>query len=466
MKTIKKKILIPFLALIIVIPIVTLLFFNIAMRIYINNSARQGLRNTVQTMNTLIKKELIETPSDFSNNAVDKAFSNINGALRASKLAANTELLLFNKKLALVYPRSLTGTFIDKGLTEKITQILTSATKNKIYTLRSNGKNYIMSGYKLTNMTLGRTSHIVFVSSLNSADVLINTINFILLLIMLLGIGIGIYIANRVSNRISKPVTQLCEITEDIGRGEFLLPKHNTDITELSNLYQSINAMSSRLDTYNTAQKAFLQNASHELRTPLMSIQGYAEGIINGVLPDTRHAAEIINSESKRLNTLVDELLTLSRIENQTYSKQMEKHNLSDMVREYVQRLDGFMIKEKKQLMINLPDYAIYVCADDHLLSQAVMNIASNCIRYAQSTVTISILDQNQDVILRITDDGNGIREADLPHIFERFYKGQGGNFGLGLAISKSAVEFMGGSISAYNGDAGAIFEIKLQISN
>src|SRR5450756_1525080 len=112
MKTIKKKILIPFLALIIVIPIVTLLFFNIAMRIYVNNSARQELRNTVQTMNTLIKKELIETPSDFSNNAVDKAFSNINGALRASKLAANTELLLFNKKLALVYPRSLTGTFI------------------------------------------------------------------------------------------------------------------------------------------------------------------------------------------------------------------------------------------------------------------------------------------------------------------------------------------------------------------
>jgi len=238
----------------------------------------------------------------------------------------------------------------------------------------------------------------------------------------------------------------------------------NTDITELSMLHQSINDMSSRLEAYDKAQKAFLQNASHELRTPLMSIQGYAEGITNGVLHDTNSAAKIITSESKRLSTLVDELLTLSRIDNQAYCKQLEKLNLCDMLKEYVQRIEGFAIKDKKQLVVNLPDNSLYVLADDSLLSQAVINVASNCIKFSKSVVNISLLESNQHAIIRISDDGNGISDHDLPHIFERFYKGKGGNLGLGLAIAKSAIEFIGGSITAYSADTGAVFEIQMNL--
>jgi signal transduction histidine kinase len=222
--------------------------------------------------------------------------------------------------------------------------------------------------------------------------------------------------------------------------------------------------MSAQLENSDKTQKTFLQNASHELKTPLMSIGGYAEGIAQGVLPDTKSAAQIIGAESSRLATLVDELLTLSRIENRTYSKELVRVNLSDILKEYVQRLGGLAAKQRRRLTLNLPDTAVFVAADDTLLSQSVMNVVSNCLRYAKATVGIELVCQKKSAVIRITDDGDGIAQADLPHIFERFYKGKQGSFGLGLAIAKSAVFSMGGDIRAYNSDAGAVFEIALPL--
>ena len=193
-----------------------------------------------------------------------------------------------------------------------------------------------------------------------------------------------------------------------------------------------------------------------------MSIQGYAEGIENGIVPDVKHAAQIISSESKRLNSLVEELLILSRIENGTYSRELSIMNLTDVLKEYTQRLTGYAAKLGHQLTLELPNLQIAVIADDTLLFQSIMNIVSNCLRYANSTVEVALLIRGNHAVIRICDDGNGIPENDLPHIFERFYKGAGRNFGLGLAIAKSSIESIGGQIKAFNEDNGAVFELYL----
>ena len=99
---------------------------------------------------------------------------------------------------------------------------------------------------------------------------------------------------------------------------------------------------------------------------------------------------------------------------------------------------------------------------DQNLLMKVVNNVLANAIQHATSTITINSRTQGQDVIIEIADDGAGISATDLPHIFERFYKGKSGNFGLGLSIAKTAVEFMSGSIRAYNKN-GAVFEITLR---
>ena len=194
--------------------------------------------------------------------------------------------------------------------------------------------------------------------------------------------------------------------------------------------------MSKRLTDLDKAQKLFLQNASHEIRTPLMSIQGYAEGISKGIFSDTTKSADIICEESKRLNQLVDELLTLSRIENNTDESEFYVLNLSDVMKEVVQKIEGYALREQKKINVMLPPDVIMIKANDALLSQAMINIISN---------------------------GDGIPVQDLPHIFDRFYKGKNGNFGLGLAIVKSAILSLKGSIRAYN-ENGAVFEIKFQV--
>jgi signal transduction histidine kinase len=140
--------------------------------------------------------------------------------------------------------------------------------------------------------------------------------------------------------------------------------------------------------------------------------------------------------------------------------------NLGDVLKEYGQRLGGLAAKLQKQLTLALPDAPVRVLADDTLLSQAVMNITSNCLRYAGHEANITLLQREGNAVIRISDDGDGVPEADLPHIFDRFYKGKGGNFGLGLAIAKSATEFMGGRVTAHNGAKGAVFELIFPESN
>lgn len=464
MKTIKNKILTPFLVLIIVIPLVTLLVFNVIMRIYTVSRAKADLKNTVQTMEGLVRRELAQNMASQDEESEGKAFLNISTALKASKLSLDTEVVYFNRNGQLLYPKSTADTFLNNNLIEKISETAKSTKANKVYTLRVDGKRYIVAGYKLLKNAPLRSPYIVFVSSLNEANGLINVINLILLCIMAIGIIVGVFIANIISNHISDPVKNLVNITDSIGNGEVVSSRQDTDIQEIRQLSDSINEMSVRLSAYDKSQKAFLQNASHELRTPLMSIQGYAEGIESGVLDDTKKAAGIISSESKRLNSLVEELLTLSRIENQTIKIEMEKINLCDILKEYVQRLAGLSLKEQKEIRLNLPGSPIIVTADDTLLYQVIMNVTANCIRHSKKVISITLSAFNKTAVIAIRDDGNGIGEVDLPHIFERFYKGKGGNFGLGLAIAKSAIEYMNGTIRAQNTPDGAEFIISLPI--
>ena len=134
------------------------------------------------------------------------------------------------------------------------------------------------------------------------------------------------------------------------------------------------------------------------------------------------------------------------------------------MIKEYVQRINGYAIKEGKILRLTIINENVYAKIDDSLLAQAVINIISNCIKYAKSEVIVTIYSEKNDVVIKISDDGNGIAQNDLPHIFDRFYKGKQGNFGLGLSIALSAVEFMGGSVKAYN-EGGAVFEIRFMLN-
>jgi signal transduction histidine kinase len=463
MKTIKRKILTPMILLIVLVPMATLLFFNIAVQVYVQKTDRGDLKETISLVETLSKQELGGSRA-ITEARLEGLTIKIVDALEASRLTG-ARLLIFNNKTELIYPKALPDGAISSNLVKQVAaRVKTTDFTDRIEQIKQGKTTYLMAGYIYTSSNGGRIS-ITILSQQGVTSALISIINLILFLIMLIGIGLGAFIASRITGRMSRNVEEITNATEKIGSGDFAQPKwEKTDIEEFGRLSQSITRMSKRLEASERSQRDFLQSASHELRTPLMSIQGYAEGISRDIVPNVKEACEIINSESRRLNSLVGELLTLSRIESRNLERSLTSLNLNQLLPEYVQRLGGIAVKNKKKIELLLPLEKKTINGDEELLGQAMCNIISNCLRYASEKVYVQLLGSDNEVIIQISDDGPGILETELPHIFERFYKGKGGNFGLGLAIAKSAIEYIGGDIKAYNGEKGAVFEIILKM--
>ena len=207
-------------------------------------------------------------------------------------------------------------------------------------------------------------------------------------------------------------------------------------------------------------QQTFFQNASHELKTPLMAIQGYAEGIQAGVM-DTGSAAEVILEESDRMTELVEELLDISKIDMGRQRFALSEMDVRELLYDSIRAVEP-TAAGGIAIVPDFPEEPVMVSCDDTRLRRAVTNILSNGVRYARSQLHLTCRTDRRQVTIRIQDDGDGIAEEDLPHIFDRFYMGRSGKSGIGLALTKEIVHLHRGTIRAYNGETGAVFEITL----
>ena len=210
-------------------------------------------------------------------------------------------------------------------------------------------------------------------------------------------------------------------------------------------------------------QQTFFQNASHELKTPLMAIQGYAEGIQAGVM-DAGGAAEVILEESDRMTELVEELLDISKIDMGRQRLTLSEMDVRELLYDSIRAVEP-IAADGIAIVPDFPEESVMVSCDDTRLRRAVTNILSNGVRYARSELRLTCRTDKRHVTIRIQDDGDGIAEEDLPHIFDRFYMGKSGKSGIGLALTKEIVHLHKGTIRARNGDTGAVFEISIPVS-
>ena len=211
-------------------------------------------------------------------------------------------------------------------------------------------------------------------------------------------------------------------------------------------------------------QQTFFQNASHELKTPLMAIQGYAEGIQAGVM-DTGSAAGVILAESDRMTELVDELLDISKIDMGRQRLTLSEMDVRELLYDSIRAVEPAAAASGITIAPDFPEEPVMVSCDDTRLRRAVTNILSNGVRYARSELRLTCRTDKRNATIRIQDDGDGIAEEDLPHIFDRFYMGRSGKSGIGLALTKEIIHLHKGTIRAYNGDSGAVFEISIPVS-
>lgn len=262
---------------------------------------------------------------------------------------------------------------------------------------------------------------------------------------------------------ITRPLQRLCRESERIGGGGFEEIAQSFPLLELEELRLAMNRMVQKLKLSDEAQRDFFQNVSHDLRTPLMSIGGYAQGIERGLFRSPGEAAHTILEESVRLTGRVNSLLDLSRLESGQNGGVLGPVRIAGPVEDCLDRVNGLAIEEGITLSLPSFDHSLYVEGEYELVCKVLENLLTNAIRYAKKTVTMSMTTKTGLISITVSDDGEGISEKDLPYLFDRCYRGKGGNLGIGLTIARSAAQNMGGELKAANLPVGgAVFTLVL----
>ncbi|WP_432358162.1 two-component system histidine kinase PnpS [Sporosarcina sp. UB5] len=221
-------------------------------------------------------------------------------------------------------------------------------------------------------------------------------------------------------------------------------------------------------------RKDFVANVSHELRTPITSIKGFTETLLDGAMNDPATLKEflgIIQKESDRLHLLIIDLLELSGIEREGFQLQYSNVVISDIVDNAVEIVNGMLEKRNMNIVTDIQS-EISVEADSDRLIQVMVNLLTNAISYSKehTTITIEVFETIDEAIINVKDEGMGINQAELPRLFERFYRvdrarsRDSGGTGLGLAIVKHLIEAHGGKVTVESElGVGSVFTIRLQ---
>lgn len=286
----------------------------------------------------------------------------------------------------------------------------------------------------------------VFYVSVSGLTHLVDTINLSLAIIMALAMLICFLMANVIAGSITKPVKELSDFAEEMGKGNFKRREFIFQDIEFDELGEAMNRSAEKLETYDKDQHAFFQNISHELRTPLQSIRCYAEGVEYGLMDPIMSGSTII-SETDRLSELVEDLLYISRVDSITSHVEMRENDLRDTLSLCAELLRPMAEKARLRFAYEFDERPVLLSYNEKHLYRAFSNLISNALRYAKESITLSCHSRPGYAEVSIADDGAGIPHDDLPHIFERFYKGADGKHGIGLSIVKSVVELHGGEI-------------------
>ncbi|MBQ4164570.1 MAG: HAMP domain-containing histidine kinase, partial [Turicibacter sp.] len=295
---------------------------------------------------------------------------------------------------------------------------------------------------------------------------------FIIITITLVAcIIIGTFIAPLASRKIFKSIKKFMNAMNQLASGDFSARLNITHPPEYKVLSENFNRMAEELGGIEVLRTDFINNFSHEFKTPIVSIKGFAE-----ILKDDRLTKEerneyldIVIEESTRLSSLATNVLTLSKVETQSILTDKQFFNLGEQLRQCILILDSKLIK--KDIILNLDIHDYFISGNKEMLNQVWLNLLDNAIKFSlpQGIVEVRMKEQNDSIIVTITDTGCGITKDSLPKIFDKFYQedashGTMGN-GLGLSIVHKIVTLHKGTIKCESTiSKGTSFTISLPI--
>jgi signal transduction histidine kinase len=263
-------------------------------------------------------------------------------------------------------------------------------------------------------------------------------------------------LAGRNLRHVSMPLDDLLAASNRLAEGDYAARVQESGPPEVRSLAKAFNSMASRLEVSDQQRRAMLADVSHELRTPLTIIQGNLEGVLDGLYPADEARLKSVLEETHILSRLIDDLRTLSMMESGALHLKREATDLVSLVRETAAAFQSQADEADVKMELSLPEGELSLEVDPERIRQVLTNLVANALRYSPrgSSVQVDLTESGQGpertVILSVEDSGPGIASADLPHVFERFYKSADSRgMGLGLSIAKYIVEAHGGEIKA-----------------
>lgn len=289
----------------------------------------------------------------------------------------------------------------------------------------------------------------------------------------LIALLVSLLLAFWISRWVVAPLRRVAQAAHSVASGDYhAIPVEGPN--EVQELEKAFNEMTERVKTGQKSQRDFVANVSHELKTPLTSIQGFAQAIFDGTAnsPEAlQQSASVIYSEAERMNRLVMELLDLARLDSGIANLERSPVDLGSLLQGVFDKLTPQASQAKVHLQAQVTQLPPLI-GDGDRLAQVFTNLVENAIKFTpeEGQVSLAAHPSDSQVEVAVSDTGQGIPEAELSHIFDRFYQvdksRQGGSshgVGLGLAIAREIVIAHHGSISAFSTlGKGSTFVVKI----
>jgi signal transduction histidine kinase len=282
----------------------------------------------------------------------------------------------------------------------------------------------------------------------------LNQLSSILLLVGAVSLLISLILGYLISRRISKPILTTILATEQISKGDYKIRiQDKSQLTEVDNLIESVNQLASSLDKQESLKKQLTSDVAHELRTPLTTLRITIEAMMDGILEPSPERLKSSYDEVLRITNIVKDLESLAIVEDGNLKLEKTEVDLVELTKQGVEKLEH-QIKEK-EMDVSIKGSCSKVWVDSSRMTQVIINLVTNAIKYTKpkGTISIELSETDHEVIMDVTDNGSGIPQDELPYIFERFYRADKsrnrstGGSGIGLTIVKSIVVAHGGRI-------------------
>ena len=309
-------------------------------------------------------------------------------------------------------------------LKKNIIEGVKKADKNQVSTLGI----YKLAHYVSAKAIDSEREYFVFATApLAESHLLINRVSRLYYMWAIIPLTVMIVAIYIITYKMTKPIKSMSEAAKAVASGDFSKRVPVTSDDEIGELAASFNMMTNSLSRLESTRKNFVANVSHELRTPMTTIGGFIDGILDGTIDQKEHKyyLNIVSSEVKRLTRLINNMLSVARLESEEFALKREKFDFFELLCTIMIGQEQRIVQKRLEILGLDSMEGVTVNCDKDLIYQSVYNLVDNAIKFTDvgGKIDFQLAQDTENLIFTITNTGKGIPEKELPFVFERFYK-------------------------------------------